>query len=262
MLECNRLNSQASYRDISEEDDVYKNKWTNNVNSYGIVVEPGDTITLDSASINTLGTTQDGIEFLGNSNLTNDEDFADNKVRLGLGYYITDTRQYTLKLPLINMKTYTNYGVIETNDPPPDQATKFDNPNFVLNRALGDVDLSDYPRSGTTPVINPVNMPQKYIPNFAILTAGAGFEIGTEYSTSIIQPVKPTPPHTGSGLKIICEDTLSVAGGVQGALSKFRVSDWGDYTYNASFDLNVELTTPPSGFKSASIILQSPRTLI
>lgn len=69
MLECNRLNSQENYKGIDEEQDKYKNKWINNVNSYGIEVNPGDIIELNSSSINTRGTIENAIEFVGSEKI-------------------------------------------------------------------------------------------------------------------------------------------------------------------------------------------------
>ena len=48
MLECNRLNGRRQVGGIDESQDTYKNKWTNNVNSSGIQIEPGDTITCEA----------------------------------------------------------------------------------------------------------------------------------------------------------------------------------------------------------------------
>ena len=40
MLECNRLRANLNYKNIDESEDIFKNRWVNNVNSYGIVVNP------------------------------------------------------------------------------------------------------------------------------------------------------------------------------------------------------------------------------
>ena len=64
MLECNRLRASTNYKNIDEEEDEFKNEWTNNVNSYGIVCNAGDVITCESSAINTVGASDTTIEFL------------------------------------------------------------------------------------------------------------------------------------------------------------------------------------------------------
>ena len=46
MLECNRLRGRQSYNPFNEKTDEYKNRWVNNVSSYGITINKGDIIIL------------------------------------------------------------------------------------------------------------------------------------------------------------------------------------------------------------------------
>jgi len=103
MLECNRLRANLNYKNIDEEEDTYKNRWVNNVNSYGIVVNPGDTITCESVAINTIGASDSTIEITGEPNKNG---LVDNKVDITYSYYINDSGQNLIKLPLRNCISY------------------------------------------------------------------------------------------------------------------------------------------------------------
>ena len=102
LLECNRLRSMQNYN-FNEEQDVYKNRWTNNVNSYGIVINPGDLITCESSAINTIGASDDTIEFTGEVNKAG---FTDNKCDITFGYYVCDSGHNLIKLPLRQTTTF------------------------------------------------------------------------------------------------------------------------------------------------------------
>lgn len=141
MLQCDRVNAYNQ----DEQDLLYQNRWTNNVNSYGIQVEKGDIITLESGAINTKGTVDNSIEFSGKNN-ADENKLIDNKATLELSYYINDVGQYTLRLPTMGMSTYTNYGTV--NDASNQTGTKFSVIEYLKNRCLGEVDLSVYDKTG------------------------------------------------------------------------------------------------------------------
>ena len=107
MLEANRLRSI----DINqrEENDIYKNKWTNLVSSSGIPVNVGDTVNVQQIIVNTKGVSDEVIEFTGDQN---EEGFVDNKTDLKFSYYINHTGRNTFALPSINSKTYIGNGTI------------------------------------------------------------------------------------------------------------------------------------------------------
>lgn len=107
MLEANRLRSI----DINqrEENDIYKNKWTNLVSSSGIPVNVGDTVNVQQIIVNTKGASDEVIEFTADQN---EEGFVDNKTDLKFSYYINHTGRNTFALPSINSKTYIGNGTI------------------------------------------------------------------------------------------------------------------------------------------------------
>tara|TARA_R110000824_G_scaffold302492_1_gene490268 strand:- start:940 stop:4599 length:3660 start_codon:yes stop_codon:yes gene_type:complete len=111
MLECNRLNGRKQYGGIDENQDVYKNKWTNNVNSTGITVNAGDTITCEASAINTVGAADSCLEYLGEENKNG---YLDNKCSLSMAYYVNDSGFNMVKLPLQN--THTSFGYRDRSD--------------------------------------------------------------------------------------------------------------------------------------------------
>jgi len=97
MLECNRLRANTNYKNIDEEEDIFKNEWTNNVNSYGIVCNVGDVITCESSAINTVGASDTTIEFLQKENKNG---YLDNQCQIEFGFYVCDSGTNLVKLPL------------------------------------------------------------------------------------------------------------------------------------------------------------------
>ena len=106
MLECNRLRGRETYHQISEEEDQFKNRWINNVSSYGIVINKGDIISVDTSCINTQGTIQDTIEILAENN---EQGYLDSKVGFNFSYYINHTGFNSIPLPFSSMRTYLTY---------------------------------------------------------------------------------------------------------------------------------------------------------
>jgi len=234
MLECNRLNSQENYKNIIEEQDKYKNKWVNNVNSYGIEVNPGDIIELNSSSINTRGTIENAIEFVGEESPT-EQGFVDNKVGLELGYYINDTRSYNLMLPFAQTKTYVSHG--DPSSIIQDPSDKFTNPSYLTNRALGEP-LLGYDR-GTGSYSNETEIPEYTTLNAKVTQAGSGFEVGINHQVAYV--TTPTTPGTNMTITITDIENIDT---VQGAVTSFQISDIGA-GYNAG-DL-LKVTSPVQG---------------
>tara|TARA_R110000772_G_scaffold111119_4_gene214884 strand:+ start:3077 stop:6655 length:3579 start_codon:yes stop_codon:yes gene_type:complete len=181
LLECNRLNGKQSYNNIDENADTYKNKWVNNISNYGLVIEPGDQIVCENVAINTIGASDDTIEILGDKN---NNGFLDNIIGINYAFYINDTGNHLVKLPLINHKTYTSHNATEVN--------KYITDNFLLNRGLGGPDLSTY---STTPAdIKTIPTDTNLMPNINLVNfykladeptlIGKGFRINGIYNVS------------------------------------------------------------------------------
>lgn len=238
MLECNRLSDNTN---INEEEDIYKNNWTNNVSNYGIEVKQGDVINLESASINTVGSISNTIEFVGDDNITDDIPL-DNKCRLIMGQYITHTGQFTARLPLSNSQSYVSYDN-------PSQATKFNFFRYCRNRGLGEYDLSNYGR--TSPRLNYSDEQRLPTPpfmfNIQIVSSGAGYRIGDECSI-----VDNTGTGSGSGMTITITDILD-EGIIQGAVSRLKLTSLGDNGYSEQNVLDIVPPTQRQGFVQATL---------
>jgi hypothetical protein len=109
LIECNRLRGKSSYNNLDEESDKFKNSWVNLVSNTGIVVNAGDTISLEQVILNSKGASDEVIEFLGEEN---EEGFVDNQVNLEYSFYINHCGQNTARMPFIYHKTYRGQGDI------------------------------------------------------------------------------------------------------------------------------------------------------
>ncbi len=173
LLECNRLRGRLNYNSSTEDTDVFKNKWVNNVSSYGIVVNKGDVINVESCAINTSGNVQNTIEILG----SNDESsgIVDNKVGFTFSYYINHSGYNSIPLPLVNMQTYQGYANNSINTL-----------TNARNRGLGEVSLTDYSTTPGTEYNNPNNMPKdKY--NYSAIGVSVGLQSPDSNATQFIQ---------------------------------------------------------------------------
>jgi hypothetical protein len=99
------------YNNLNEEQDRFKNSWTNVVSSTGIVVNAGDTIEIDQIIVNSKGATDDVIELTG---VETEEGFVDNQVSLEYSYYINHNGSNTARMPFINHKIYRGQNTILT----------------------------------------------------------------------------------------------------------------------------------------------------
>jgi hypothetical protein len=132
MLECNRLQGRLNYAE--EEEDVYKNTWTNNISSSGLEIETGDQIVLEASAINTSGTIQNTIEILGDTS-SGTTPFLDNKFDMEFMYYINHSGFNGIPLPFVGSQSY----IQAVFDPAfPDSSS-----TNLRNRGLGEVDLRD-----------------------------------------------------------------------------------------------------------------------
>lgn len=259
LLECNRLQANLNYQNIDDNQDPFRNNWTNNVNSYGIVVNPGDQIQLEAAAINTQGAADSTMEFLGEENANG---YLDNVVSLNLGYYICDTGFNTIPLPLRNTRTYvsreTQNGAFKnrpTGTEPVDQL--IDDENLLKNRLLGETYLCDYTDTSAihnndrTPYTNLVDMPNTAMVNNYSLSKrsgqiGNGFRIGGLYSVANENPGDGQA--TGSGMIIKVLDVAS-EGSNSGIPSKIQMIDPGNGSYQdgASVSIKTAIDLPGDG---------------
>ena len=217
LLECNRLRAG-----INENDDTYKNKWSNNINSSGIVVKKGDVITLESAAINTIGSTTQTMEFSGD---VNENGFIDNKVSMDFSYYVNNSGKNLIPLPLRNHKTFLTYG---TNP----------NEDFLLNRGLGEPEFIGVPES-TAPYLSSTGkpyfglLPRCELSNFSDSLTGSGFLVNEIYIAKPLlnrnDPANPGfDPGSDFGYRIRILDVVS-EGTVSGIPSKIEVTSVGNF---------------------------------
>ena len=106
MLECNRLRS-LEVQQKGEHGDIHKNKWSNLVSQSGILINKGDTISVQQVIVNTKGATDQVLEFTGD---TNNNGFVDNKTRLNYSFYVNNTGRNCVPLPFIDHKCYKGNG--------------------------------------------------------------------------------------------------------------------------------------------------------
>jgi len=209
LLECNRLNANLNYKNIDESEDIFKNRWVNNVNSYGIVIEPGDVISCENSAINTTGASDTTIEFLGSENVNG---FMDNKVSLVMDYYLNDTGQTNIKLPLREAVTMIQ--------PFTTQANQYNTAQLGLkknykNRTNGTVCLNTFTNPQTDPAsesikryLDPKNIPtQSLVYDYKL--SPLKIDVGSQYQINRIYPVVPVAPSVGTGMFIKIIDVIN-----------------------------------------------------
>ena len=157
LLECNRLRGKATYNNLNEDQDKFKSNWTNVISTEGIVVNAGDTISLEQIIINSKGASDEVIEFSGDEN---ESGFIDNKIRLEYSFYINHGGSNTARLPFLKHSTYRGNGttltphqVLPNDDPtePKNNGDIRDNTEFlnvVSRRSLGEIFLPPTINSG------------------------------------------------------------------------------------------------------------------
>ena len=225
LLECNRLRSN-----INEDTDEFKNRWTSNINSSGILVKKGDIISLESTSINTIGSTEETMEFSGDANQNG---YIDNTTTIGFSFYVNNSGRNLIPLPLRHQRCFKTYGT---------------NPNgeFLLNRGLGEPDFSRPSFIGNDRT-DPVNDPQMK-PYFGLLTkceiskfsdslTGVGFFVNEEYvAKALIYAGNPAVIVTDidMGFRVKILDVTS-EGTNDGIPTRIQVTSLGDYYRSPAF---------------------------
>ena len=233
LLECNRLRAGINYSNIDEDEDEFKNQWVNNVSSYGIVVNEGDTITCESSAINSIGASDDTLEFIGDTK-NNKNGYVDNVLTIDFANYVNHTGFCTVRLPLKNTRTYFSYDQI-------DDQQQILTKNNLLNRGLGEVFLGGFAKK--IPVEdesynNPFDLPNSSLVNMIELSkksadVGTNYRIGGLYITGGNTKVPvPAGSQIGTGLIIKVEDTISETG-KNGVPSKISIHSAGT-GYNTS----------------------------
>ena len=109
LLECNRLRGNNTFKNLSEEEDIFKNKWTNNISPSGIVVNVGDTLSIEEIIVNSRGASDSVMEINGTAN---ENGFLDNIFKLDVSFYINHISRNTARMPFTNHKTYRGVGSV------------------------------------------------------------------------------------------------------------------------------------------------------
>ena len=225
MIEANRINGKRNYGGISEEEDAYKNKWTNNVNSSGIQIEPGDVITCEGSAINTIGATDQTVEFTGEENTNG---FVDHKVSMNMAYYVNDTGFNLINCPLTNSHTSIGYTPETTGAPNGGMRDLLNAPIGVLRtrlsaRCIGEPYLEvgesphptytvGPPRKGHVPFLARVLPSRGLVYSMLLdpLVTGKNYIINQIYKTTNVNTPGTDKPDTfGSGLTIKVLDVRS-----------------------------------------------------
>ena len=239
MLECNRLRANLNYKNIDEEEDQFKNEWTNNVNSYGIVCNAGDVITCESSAINTVGASDTTIEFLQKANKNG---YLDNQIQMEFGFYVCDAGSNLVKLPLkfqnVSLGPVSEGGDRYENIGASDFLTT--NPYNVRNRMVGEIYLDANPSSGgsydafapqssnTGQYDNDRQLPTKDLVTAIELSQVTG-QIGFGYREEGIYEVPEQAGKGGAGMKIKVLEVINEVN-KPGIPSKIQIFDaGGDY---------------------------------
>lgn len=218
LLECNRLRANLNYKNIDEEEDQFKNEWTNNVNSYGIVCDVGDVITCESSAINTVGASDATIEFLGKENKNG---YLDNQAQIEFAYYVSDSGANLVKMPL-KLERNSNAPFFQGADLRYETLSTVANTNqyLVRGRMVGETNFEastvydvNAPIAGGI-VSMPELLPQTQLVNIIKLSTATA-DIGTGYREQGLYEVPEQQGRGGEGmqirvLEIINESSTSV----------------------------------------------------
>ncbi len=210
IVECNRTRSKVNVNGIPENQDEFKNRWTNNVSTTGISVDIGDTIQLEAGCINSKGANQDVIEFIGE----NENNILDNKAELELGFYVNHCGRNTAVLPLQNQLCF----------PKDRSGSTYTTFNNVLQRDIGGFPRgisnpetsSDY--SKMSPFVDIITM-------YNLTSEGNYYEAGKYYlakGNGDISPPANTPFSTGENIIIQVISTKSASGGDIGIIDQYK----------------------------------------
>lgn len=259
LLECNRLRGTNI---INEEDDKYKNKWTNLVSSTGIVINKGDNIAVEQVIVNSRGASDTVMEFQG---IKNEQGFLDNKARLEYSFYINHNGTQTARMPFINTRVFRGntdvLGINIVNNPPASGGTPKSNngslPPFgdltrlLSCRSLGENlffgdggagGLNIYDATKASICVNLYYLGSNMLFRAKTTQTGAS-STGNVNGGYIAGNVYTTSGGTGSGMKIKIEQTTT-SGNIYGIVQNWSVEDMGTgYTIGDNITI-VNITTP------------------
>tara|TARA_R110001632_G_scaffold26702_4_gene72014 strand:- start:2344 stop:6021 length:3678 start_codon:yes stop_codon:yes gene_type:complete len=262
MLECNRLNGRRQVGGIDESQDTYKNKWTNNVNSSGIQINTGDTITCEASAINTIGAADSTLEYTGEENRNG---YVDNKCSLSMAYYVNDSGFNMVKLPLVETKT--SFGYVFRENPTKPIMEYLDNPqgigangvlNYLASRSMGEPNLDlfyfTFTEGKTPQLVN--DLPETglvYAIKLDPKGPGVNYRIGGTYNT---RPL--VGQNVGTITHVMLIDVLDVITetGFTDMPSKIRIRDPGvgyDYTL---CPFNLYISAPVDGGQASNGLQQ------
>ena len=237
LMECNRLNSQKNYKNINENEDEFKNRWVNNVNSTGIVVNPGDVITCESSAINTQGASDSTMELVGKETQAG---FMDTQFGLDLTYYINDVGTNTIKLPTASGETY--YGIDKNSNDKYNLLNRANGEPYIVNydklsQPLNDTgfNMPGYPNQKLT------TMTRAYYTNFFTLSTT---QIGTGYVAGDVYKGNPADAPSYQGVQNLVFKCTGIqdegGGGSVGIPTGFEIID---YSSHIELDPTVGLPT-------------------
>lgn len=266
LLECNRLRGTNI---LSEEDDIYKNKWTNLVSSTGIIINKGDQIEIDQTIVNSRGASDQVMEFQG---IKNENGFLDNKARLEYSFYINHNGTQTARMPFINTRTFRGgvdiQGVSITNNPPSGGGTPESNnganpPIADLTRLLSCRSLGENLFFGAgsggglniyDDTLTSLCVPLYYCKNQMLyraktITTGAsgqgnvngGYEAGVVYNTTVTASPRGG---SGTGMRIKVEQTTT-SGNIYGIVQSWSVQEMGT-GYLVDDEVSLDLVETPT----------------
>jgi hypothetical protein len=119
IIECNRQiakkleletlskGTAQSYDVLKQVENQNNNTWKNVIQS-GIQVNVGDQISVEATMINTKGSPDETIEFLGANNSLNSAELIDNQAQLEFAYYITNQQDFNFNLPTSQVVIYNS----------------------------------------------------------------------------------------------------------------------------------------------------------
>ena len=263
LLECNRLRGKSTYNNLNEDQDKFKSNWTNLISTEGIIVNAGDTISLEQIIINSKGASDEVIEFSGDEN---ESGFIDNKIRLEYSFYINHAGSNTARLPFLKHKTYRGRGIL--NNPymvqdsdltsnPKNNGPIRDDTHFIdmiSKRSLGEIFLPPQNINGVIKFDSTTfddNLNKSYCGGSMVTRArtthtgsGGSGNINGGYKSNTIYNTLPTSGNAGTGMRIRV-DSVTTDGNVYGIVESWSIASMGRDYGNGSF--SVELTTTIDG---------------
>ncbi len=112
LIESNRKIATSEFAEPSSqtntvvEDKRSRANWTTTIGSPGIELNIGDKLSLQSAAVNLLGTSNEMLTFTGAKQTPNDNNVfeTDNQTRIKIGYYVSGNETFNFPLPSADTK--------------------------------------------------------------------------------------------------------------------------------------------------------------